>query len=503
MDSTKIKTLIVLVISLLFAAYLGVASASSQVEAPAWVAGIACLVFLLYLGRNIWALIPVAGAFSGGLTLIPGYPQPWYAATPVVACFLLMRYLMRSPMFQFRWNWLDSMMLAQAAVLWQSYLRNPTGLAIFGGDSLGGRPYIDYAVAITSYFILTVVKTDTKTLKKVIFCVIVANIFDDLIRAISTLSGPFARMVALVYGNVEYESNFQGSSYQVDFMTTRLGGFAGLGLTLCLVCYAFRRPLSCMIPIPVWAFFSNLFGVIFILFSGFRSGLVQIGCYFIAGSMIRRRSFDTVIAGMAGGMIILIFGTIFGLSGLPMPVQRALSFLPLDVSNEIRHAAQSSSDWRFEMWRIVLSSDRYIQNKMFGDGFGYSRAEHDAQMKAVEGVGAYAGDSIDMYIAKGSYHGWHVEAIRFTGVLGLVIGVILLFGFARSAWKGMKHFRNTEYFGCICYVCIPIFIQPFFHIFIFGSYKSSFIELIAMAGIVRLIDNIRANEIVLLPDKAH
>ena len=181
-----------------------------------------------------------------------------------------------------------------------------------------------------------------------------------------------------------------------------------------------------------------------------------------------------------------------------MPVQRALSFLPFDVSNEVRQAAQNSSDWRFKMWRIVLSSDKYIQNKMLGDGFGYSRAEHEAQMQAMAGTGYYAGDSIDMFIAKGSYHGWHVEAIRFTGVLGLVIGVILLFGFARSAWKGMVYFRNSEYFGSICYICIPIFIQPFFHIFIFGSYKSSFIELIAMAGIVRLIDNVRANEIASL-----
>jgi hypothetical protein len=233
--------------------------------------------------------------------------------------------------------------------------------------------------------LVTVVKTDIKTFKKVIILVIVANLFDDMIRAISGLSGSFARLVAQVYGNVEFEANLQGAAYEFDIMNTRFGGFAGLGLTLCLICYAFRRPLSCIVPIPLWAFFSNLFGVVFILFSGFRSGLIQIGCYFIAGSMIRRRPFDAILAGMAGGTIVLVFGAIFGLSGLPMPVQRALSFLPFEVSDTVRHAAQNSSDWRFEMWRIVLSSDKYIKNKMLGDGFGYSRAEHEAQMKALEG----------------------------------------------------------------------------------------------------------------------
>lgn len=499
MDSSKIKILAITTLALLFAVYLGVATATAKFEALAWVAGIAAITFLLSLGRHVWAIIPVAGAFSGGLAFVPGMPQPWYAATPVVACFMMMRFLMRSPMFQFRWTWLDFMMLAQIAALWQSYLRNPTGLALFGGETLGGRPYFDYAVAIVSYFLLTIVKTDIKTLKKVVIVVITANILDDLIRATSTLSGTFARFVAQFYGNVDFEANFQGAAYEVDVMNTRFGGFAGLGLTLCLICYAFRRPLSCIVPIPIWAFFANFFGVIFILFSGFRSGLVQIGCYFIAGSLIRRRPFDAVLAGVAGGTIVLIYGAAFGLSGLPMPVQRALSFLPFEVSAQAKHAAESSSDWRFEMWRLVLSSDKYIKNKMLGDGFGFSRAEHEAQMKAVEGFGAYAGDSIDMFIAKGSYHGWHVEAIRFTGVLGLVIGVILLFGFASSAWKGMKHFKGTEYFGCVCFICIPIFIEPFFHIFVFGSYKSTFIQLIAMAGIVRLIDNIRANELAQLP----
>jgi hypothetical protein len=154
MDSSKIKILAITTLALLFAVYLGVTTATAQKEALAWVVGIGSVVFLLALGRHVWALIPVAGAFSGGLTFIPGFPQPWYAATPVVAGVMVMRFLMRSPMFNFRWTWLDLVMLAQAAALWQSYLRNPTGLALFGGDTYGGRPYIDYAVAITSYFLL-------------------------------------------------------------------------------------------------------------------------------------------------------------------------------------------------------------------------------------------------------------------------------------------------------------------------------------------------------------
>lgn len=494
MDSSKLKIILIVTLSAFIALYLGVAAATAQLEAIAWVVGACTLAMLLSLGRHVWAVIPVAAAFAGGITFIPGYPQPWYAATPVVAGFMVMRFLLRSPMFQFRWTWLDTFMVFQIVALWQAYLRNPTGLAIFGGGTLGGRAYFDYAVAITGYFLLAFVKTDVQTFKRVALCVIVVNVFDDLLRAATNLSGSLAQVVARFYGNVEYQATLEGSTFAYD-ADTRFGGFLGIGLTLCLICFSFRRPLSCLFPLPLWPFLCMCASGVFILLSGFRSSLIRAGCYFIAGSFIRRKPLDIAVASIAAALGVFMMGATVGLTNLPMGAQRVLSFLPFEVSEDVRASANASSDWRFKMWKIVLTSDKYIQNKWFGDGFGYSRAEHEAQMKAMEGKGYYAGDSIDMFIAKGSYHGWHVEAIRFTGVFGLVIGLFLLFGFARYAWKDIRHFQGTEYFNYVIFICMPFLIEPFFHLFVFGSYKSSFIELISAAGIVRLLDNIRVREL--------
>lgn len=494
MDSNRIKIIIIFVLAAFGALYLGVSAATAQLEAVLWIVGGATLGLLLALGRNVWVVIPVAAAFTGGITLIPGFPQPWYAATPIVGAFMAARFLMRSPMFTFRLTWLDAFVFLQVIALWQAYLRNPTGIALFGDDMFGGRPYFDYAVAITCYFLLSVVKTDIQTFKKVAILVIIANLGDDLLLAATNLSGNLSVAVGRFYSNVNYQANAAGASFTFD-ADTRFGGFMAIGITLALVCFAFRRPLSCSIPKPLWPFLCAIAAAVFVLLSGFRSALIRVACYFIASSLIRRKPLDIAAAAVAGTLLILVTGATLGLSQLPMGAQRALSFLPFEVSDEARYGAQASSDWRFEMWKIVLTGDKYIQNKMFGDGFGYSRAEHEAQMKALEGTGYYAGDSIDMFIAKGSYHGWHVEAIRFTGVFGLIIGLFLLFGFARYAWKAVKHYRQSVYFSYVLFICIPFLIEPFFYIFVFGSYKTGFVELIASAGIVRLLDNIRVAEL--------
>jgi hypothetical protein len=495
MDSSKIKTILLGVIAAFFAIYLGLTSATAKFETIIWILGGVVLIMLLAMGRHVWAIVPIAASFNGGISLLPGYPQPWYVFTPLVAIFLALRFLMRSKIFQLRWTWVDTLMIMQILVLFQAYIRNPTGLSIFSSGIVGGKPYLDYSVAIVSYFMLTFIKTDIINFKRIVLIIILINVGDDLLRAATNFSGPLSQIVGRVYSNVEYTSNEMGINYTYD-KDTRFGGLFFLGSTLGLICYSFYRPISCVFPIPLRPFLIHFISLVLIAFSGFRTGLIRICMLFAASSLVRRKKLDVLIVAVLGSLLLTVLGSTLGLRYLPMPAQRMLSFLPFEVDPSIRESANASSDWRFEMWRIVLTSDRYIKNKILGDGFGYSKAEHDAQMNsALLGTRYTGGDSIDMFIAKGSYHGWHVEAIRFTGVIGLVIGVFILFAFARIAWKCIHHYERRDVWGHVMFVCLPFLIEPFAHILVFGSYKGTFIELIASAGILRVLDNLRREEI--------
>lgn len=485
MDTSNLRAFVIIFLAGCMAVYLGIAAATAQLVAVGWIAGVASFIFILSLGRHVWALIPVGSMLAGTLPFIPGYPSVWYAMTPVATMMLMLRFLMRAKNFTYRFCWMDVAILLHVGALAQAYMRNPTGIALFGGSSIGGRPYIDYSVAIFAYFILATVKTDLKVVKKVIFFMILVAFADQFMMALTSFSGGLARAVGKVYSNVDYDANFAGAGYTVDIGTARLTSLSGLGVLMSLLLFSFNRPLECFLPWRPKQFLSMMFTIAVIMLSGFRSNLIKMGCYFIAGTTIRRKPMDFVIAA-APAIVLLSLMLAVGPRSLPMAAQRTLSFLPIDVDPSIRESAEGSSDWRFEMWRLVLTTDRYIKNKMFGDGFGFSAAEHEAQVQNSMGVRKYTGDSIDAFIAKGSYHGWHVEAIRFTGVLGLIIGIIILFMFARNAWILVKHHRGTDFQPYVCFICIPFLIEPFFTLFVFGSYKGSFITYIAMSAMLRL-----------------
>jgi hypothetical protein len=142
MDSSKIKALIIVVMALFFALYLGIAAATAQLEAIIWVVGSLFIAICFLLGRHIWILIPATVGMQGGLNFIPGSLAPWHLMTAVVGCFFMLRWLTRQQAFRFRWTGLDWAIVLVALTVLQAFIRNPTGLSVLGGNVAGGKPYI-------------------------------------------------------------------------------------------------------------------------------------------------------------------------------------------------------------------------------------------------------------------------------------------------------------------------------------------------------------------------
>ena len=153
MDSSKVKAIIVVVIALFAALYLGISAATAQFETIAWVVGGSTLAICLSLGKKIWLLIPFLGALN--LTLmIPGRPTTMQVAQILVVGFCVLMLLTRKLPYRLKFTelefWIGLLTLAVAQV----YLRNPTGLNLFGGDTVGGRPYIFFAATLVTALLL-------------------------------------------------------------------------------------------------------------------------------------------------------------------------------------------------------------------------------------------------------------------------------------------------------------------------------------------------------------
>jgi hypothetical protein len=496
MDSSRLKILLIVIFAAFVAIYLGVAAATAQLEAIAWVGGALALVIILALGKNVWVLIPLSLMLTGGLNFLPGAPFPWWLATMVAGGMLSLRFLTRAKdTFVFRFTWLDFAIVLQVIAILQSFLRNPTGLSIMGGETVGGKTYIIYALAFTAYATMSVMKSNIREFRIVVIAMLMVSILDGLLMVITQLSPQVASIALPIYSAADFGA---AQGMEIDVTESRLTGAQDLARTLGLAAFTLFIPLSAFNPLHPMRFVMIMTSLSLCLLSGFRSALGGLLIFFLVGSLVRKRYLDVVL-GFTAAVVGLSLLMISGFSReLPFGAQRILSVLPfMDVDDNTRKNAEDSSEWRFEMWRLALGTDRYIKNKLLGDGFGYSADELRAALDSAYGDQRMLGQANqqDMMLAKGSYHGFHVEAVRFTGAFGLLMALVSMGIFFRYSLKLIHHFRGRPEWGYVLFICVPFLIHPFYYMLIFGSYKNAFPLILAMAGMLKILDNIRVDEL--------
>jgi O-antigen ligase len=205
-----------------------------------------------------------------------------------------------------------------------------------------------------------------------------------------------------------------------------------------------------------------------------------------------------VAAGLAGVVMIVVLQTA-GLS-VPLPAQRALSFIPISWDSRASLDAKGSVDWRVDMWRLALTSDRYIKNKVLGDGFGFDPAELRAQTTLTSFRMDTSYGLQDYYMITGDYHSGPVSAIRFVGYIGLFLFTALLIANAKYAWKIIESAKKTAFFPLALYSGIAAIYHPICFWLIFGGYGGDFVQAILTLGMLNLIDRSikkeKANKVV-------
>jgi hypothetical protein len=495
MDSSKIKAVLIAIVAMFCAIYLGIAAATDKFAAIAWVLGIGGIAFLLALGKNVWTLIPISLGLAGTINAVPGSPPVYWVAMMLALGMMTLRFIMRTNELRHRLTWMDFAIFIQALVIAQAWIRNPAGLAVFGGDTVGGKTNLNYTFAIISYLILSLVKTNLTVFKRVTMITLAVAILDGLLALSSDIAPRIAYAIMPLYSGVNFAIDPGAGGVAVaDVSAVRFMGGMQLGKTLGIAALTLFLPITLINPTKLWRFLMFTMAMVLILLSGFRSILGMFLILFVVGSIIRRRKQDVVIVALIAPMFLSLLILSGQVHRLPFGAQRILSVLPIDVDPNARFDGEKSSDWRFDMWRRALFTDRYIHNKILGDGFGYRADEQKVAMDDIMKK-ARSLQGVDIMMARGSYHGFHVEAIRFTGIVGLIAALISMGIFLKTAWKQIQYFRNRPEWMYVLYICTPFLIHPFYYMLVFGSYKNGFVTVLISAGILKLLDNIRRDEL--------
>ncbi len=364
MDSSKIKVILIATVAVFVALYLGITAATAQAEAIVWILGSGAVVGCLALGRKIWLLIPFTATLAIQLR-IPGQPDSLLVGQILVLGFSTLLLLMRKLPFLLVWTELEVWILVLTLFVVQIYVRNPVGVNLFGGDTVGGKGYALYTIALVTALLLSGIRVEKSELKWILRLSILGGLSNTAISIVGMVA-PSIGYYTGASSERSNELNYEDFGKTVDTgAATRMSFLSELGKNLSLWIAAFISPLRACLR-PLWLILV-LLAIATSLLGGFRNGVATVGFTFLVGIAYR--------SGL-GGLALSIFGFIGGLALLatvnvmhPLPpnVQRSLTFLPGTWEERYKYDAEGSSEWRFEVWREVLLTDRWIKNKWLGD----------------------------------------------------------------------------------------------------------------------------------------
>jgi hypothetical protein len=147
--------------------------------------------------------------------------------------------------------------------------------------------------------------------------------------------------------------------------------------------------------------------------SGYRSSLIFFGliclCSFWLEGLWRTRLMPIVAAvGLIAGMLILSQA-----EKLPLSAQRTLAFLPISIDPVAKQSADESSQWRVEMWKLVLPQ---VPDYLF-KGKGYNLDPNEIFMAGRSAANGFDVSAAGSMVA-GDYHNGPLSVIIPFGIYG-------------------------------------------------------------------------------------
>ena len=432
----------------------------------ALVAGLICL----HLRCRIWLLLPFMMALSINLPL-PGAPNTGFLAQVLVISFLTLFILARAIPATWEFGELEIWCLLLLCCVAQAYLRNPVGLNIFGGSTVGGKAYVFFAVSFLCAALLSRLRLDPYDLRWWIRLTLIGSLLNFLVGGAAALTGGGARSAVS-----------EGKATRVQFVR-------GISSTLSLWIASHMSPFKAALH-PVWAplILLSLAGS---AFSGFRSDFALVGLTYLVG-LCYRGAFRQVSKAVVLGVVVLaLLAIINQTTPLPPNIQRALSFLPGTWEERYLKDASNSTEWRVELWKAVLTNERYLSNKWIGDGLGFTTKQLERMKKGMRVMGRSSGFDAhrESILINAGYHSGPIETIRAIGFVGLIV---LLLGFCRLAIHAHRQIvrcRDTEWFPVALFIGIPLIYGPFFWVFIFGTFAGGASMLLMGTALVRILEN--------------
>lgn len=459
--------------------------------------GVIAAVIVLGMGRNIWLLIPLTWPLTGNIGFLPlPFSVQEVGTMAAFFGFCLLAATRRIAMPRVRPELLDLFIALNLSMIVLMYARRPVGVAAFGSETVGGRPYLLVAVSVMALIVLSRTLAKPKTAFWLPALLLVPKGIAGFLGFITQVFPGLAPFIAPIYSGInvsafvqqEYLGNASGIGMEQE--NSRFGSLADPGTGIISALFSYKQPTNVMSPGNPILFATFLFGILLVFMSGFRNQFVAIGfmvvfaSYRWGGGIAVFRALLLVIVGLVSLVSLQM------VTHLPFSVQRAISFIPGPWDEEVMYETQRSTDWRVGMWKAALTTDRYIVDKVWGDGFGFTAQELNIMLSAGLGGQGFIGDSgQESFMIQGSYHSGPVSSIRFVGYVGLVVFLALRISMIPYAMRVLRAAWGTPYQPMAMLMAIWCAYAPFGFVFVFGEYRNDLPNALFECGMLKMLNN--------------
>jgi len=297
-----------------------------------------------------------------------------------------------------------------AVVLVTAKIRG-TGLGSLGGSSGGGRFYVYIIFSIFGFVAMTTHSIPRK-FSTLFFAAFTLGKMTALIGLLVPLLGSSG---ALLFNIFPVDMGTYSSQIMEGSKTDFVGRYTALSSGFnCLGYYVVARsgirnllqgPNFLKLLLVMACFTIGLMG-------GYRTFLISLlitlaAIFTLEGLFRNRYAIIPVLA-----LVLILLGLPFTRQ-MPLPIQRSLSFLPIDVDPLARHVAEETSEWRIELWKLLLPE--VPQYLLLGKGLSFSVSELNQLNDLSEHGG---GDRYSSFIITGNYHNGPLSVIIPFGIWG-------------------------------------------------------------------------------------
>jgi len=448
------------------------------------------LVFFGF-GKFGFLLIPICYRLTGQISVLPlpfGVNQLVIMLASLVFISGIIFKREKRPV---RFEMIDLVAWINIGYLATVFFRNPVGVRALGSSLVGGKPYIDFLLAVMAYIILSRCRIDARQARLIPWWNMALVVATGLIATLVVFVPSVGMVLGKFYSAFSTFGIAEEGAPDVEVGETRLVTLNNAGSALVLFALSIASPFEFLRATNLKLFASYLTGILMILLSGFRNGIFTAFALTGLASVIR----DRFVGAVKIGMIMFMLATSFvglnflGLT-LPLTAQRALSFLPGDWDPRAVQAADVSTEWRVHMWDVALASDQYIRNRLFGDGFGFTSQEFEMMMNQHYRMGGgFQGEDakIESHLIQGSFHSGPLSAIKRVGYIGLPLLLLFMTMLAVYYWRLIRQTQGSDYELITMYFGMPMIILPVTYIFLFGQYDDINVMLFSL-GMMKMLN---------------